>query len=182
MATLWRVRRARRAWRLHVGRCLLRWRRGNGWQFADGVLHWHDRRLGAQQQDVARAGDFVLRRADGLWAYHLAVVVDDGAQGVTHIVRGEDLAASTPRHLLLAAALGLPAPIHLHTPLVCAPDGEKLSKQHGATPLAVDTPAQALAALQAAARALGLPPAMAQCVPDALAQRVRAWGERYGGK
>ena len=168
-----------RAWRLHVGRCLQRWRRGNGWQFVDGVLHWHDRRLGAQQQDVARAGDFVLRRADGLWAYHLAVVVDDGAQGVTHIVRGEDLAASTPRHLLLAAALGLPAPIYLHTPLVCAPDGEKLSKQHGATPLEVDTPAQALAALQAAARALGLPPATAQRVPDALAEWVRAWGERY---
>ncbi|MBO7410525.1 MAG: tRNA glutamyl-Q(34) synthetase GluQRS, partial [Ottowia sp.] len=166
-----------RAWRLHVGLCLARifspdacrgaiHRAHPGAGCVQGamncaptlentVLHWHDRRLGAQQQDVARAGDCVLRRADGLWAYHLAVVVDDGAQGVTHIVRGEDLAASTPRHLLLAAALGLPAPIYLHTPLVCAPDGEKLSKQHGAEPLAVETEAQALAALQNAARALG---------------------------
>lgn len=192
-----------RAWRLHVGACLERVGRGGmaqehplapaaapaadrgrgqgeGAFFVENTfLHWHDRRLGAQQQDVARAGDFVLRRADGLWAYHLAVVVDDGAQGVTHIVRGEDLASSTPRHLLLAAALGLPAPVYLHTPLVCAPDGEKLSKQHGATPLAVDTPAQALAALQAAARALGLPPAAAQRVPDALAEWVRAWSEQH---
>lgn len=170
-----------RAWRLHVGRCLARWQRGEGWHAAGGALHWHDRRLGAQQQDVARAGDFVLRRADGLWAYHLAVVVDDGAQGVTHIVRGEDLASSTPRHLLLGAALGLPAPVYLHTPLVCAPDGEKLSKQHGAEPLAVESEAQALAALQAAACALGLPPATAQRVPDALAEWIRAWGERYVG-
>ncbi len=174
--------RAARAWRLHVGRCVQRWRRGNGWQFVDGALHWHDRRLGVQQQDVERAGDFVLRRADGFWAYHLAVVVDDGAQGVTHIVRGEDLAASTPRHLLLAAALGLPAPVYLHTPLVYAPDGEKLSKQHGATPLALETPEQALAALRAAARALGLPPAVAGDVPGALGEWVRAWGERDGGK
>ena len=139
-----------------------------------------DRRLGAQQQDVERAGDPVLRRADGLWAYHLAVVVDDGAQGVTHIVRGEDLAASTPRHLLLAAALGLPAPVYLHTPLVYAPDGEKLSKQHGAAPLALDTPAQALAALRAAACALGLPPAVAGDVPGALAEWVRAWRTAAG--
>ena len=64
----------------------------------DIVIDWHDRRLGAQQQNVTRAvGDFVLKRADGLWAYQLAVVVDDAAQGVTHVVRGEDLADNTAR-------------------------------------------------------------------------------------
>ena len=77
------------------------------------------------------------------------------------------------------AALGLPAPVYLHTPLVCAPDGEKLSKQHGATPLEVETEAQALAALQAAACALGLPPATAQRVPDALGEWVGAWSALF---
>lgn len=123
---------------------------------ASQTLHWHDRRLGAQQQDVrASVGDFVLRRADGLWAYQLAVVVDDAAQGVTHVVRGEDLADNTPRQILLQRALGVATPQYLHTPLVRAADGEKLSKQHGAPPLDLRQPLQALAA---AATVLGLPP------------------------
>ncbi|MDE2296845.1 MAG: tRNA glutamyl-Q(34) synthetase GluQRS, partial [Burkholderiales bacterium] len=75
-------------------------------------IDWHDRRLGAQHQDVTAAvGDFVLRRADGLWAYQLAVVVDDAAQVVTHVVRGEDLADNTPRQIHLQCVLGLPTPI-----------------------------------------------------------------------
>lgn len=126
------------------------------WRFrADGVVHWHDRRLGGQQQDVARAvGDFVLKRADGLWAYQLAVVVDDAAQAITDIVRGEDLADNTARQILLQRALGLPTPRYLHTPLVLAADGRKLSKQNGAEPLDLHDPLQVL---RRAAQGLGLP-------------------------
>ena len=140
------------------------------------VLHWHDRRLGAQQQNVlASVGDFVLRRADGLWAYQLAVVVDDAAQGITHIVRGEDLADNTPRQILLQRALSVATPQYLHTPLVRAADGEKLSKQHGAPPLDLRQP---VAALDRAAAVLGLP-RLAQpghtTVSEALALWSRAW-------
>ena len=98
-------------------------------------------------------GDFVLRRADGLWAYQLAVVVDDAAQGITHVVRGQDLADNTARQILLQQALGLPTPRYLHTPLVLGADGEKLSKQNGAQALNLNDP---LAALNAAAQVLGL--------------------------
>lgn len=137
-------------------------------------MHWTDRRLGPQQQDVAETvGDFVLRRADGLWAYQLAVVVDDAAQGVTHVVRGEDLADNTPRQILLQRALGLPTPSYLHTPLVLAADGEKLSKQNGAEALPLHDPLQALTA--AAAR-LGLPAPMTEAtVPEALIAWTSAW-------
>jgi glutamyl-Q tRNA(Asp) synthetase len=139
----------------------------------DGVIEWTDRRLGPQRQDLAReVGDFVLRRADGLWAYQLAVVVDDAAQGITQIVRGEDLADNTARQITLQRALQLPTPGYLHTPLVWAADGRKLSKQNGAQALDVARP---LAALQAAAAVLGLPPSSAATVPDWLAQAVPAW-------
>ncbi len=140
------------------------------------VLEWTDRRLGAQRQDVEQAvGDFVLRRADGLWAYQLAVVVDDAEQGVTHVVRGEDLADNTPRQLLLQRALGVPAPQYLHTPLVRSPDGAKLSKQNGAQALALDDGRAAWAALRAAAAVLGLPELPARTRPDWLAAAVQAW-------
>ena len=121
-----------------------------------GALHidWHDRRLGAQHQNVtATIGDFVLRRADGWWAYQLAVVVDDAAQGITHVVRGADLADNTPRQIHLQRVLGLPTPSYLHTPLVLGADGEKLSKQNGAQPIDASAP---LAALRAAGAVLGL--------------------------
>ena len=113
----------------------LQGRSGRSWRFrvAAGLppTAWTDRRLGAQQQDVAaEIGDFVLRRADGLWAYQLAVVVDDAAQDITHIVRGEDLADNTPRQILLQKALGLPTPDYQQTPLVLDVNGEKLSKQN----------------------------------------------------
>ncbi|KPF50963.1 glutamyl-Q tRNA(Asp) ligase [beta proteobacterium AAP121] len=142
---------------------------------AEGVVAWFDRRLGPQQQDVAPAvGDFVLRRADGLWAYQLAVVVDDAAQGVTHVVRGEDLADNTARQILLQRALGLPTPAYLHTPLVRAADGRKLSKQNGAPPLDLQDP---VATLQAAAAVLGLPPLQAPTPAAWLALAVPAWAE-----
>ncbi|ROZ75844.1 tRNA glutamyl-Q(34) synthetase GluQRS [Ramlibacter sp. WS9] len=117
-------------------------------------VRWHDRRLGPQQQDVEKkVGDFVLKRADGLWAYQLAVVVDDAAQGITQVVRGEDLADNTARQILLQRALRLPTPGYLHIPLVLGPSGEKLSKQNGAQ--ALDT-AHPLRVLNAAAQTLGL--------------------------
>ena len=152
----------------------LRGREARAWRFqvGPGTLKWTDRRLGAQSQDVAaEVGDFVLRRADGLWAYQLAVVVDDAEQGITQIVRGEDLSDNTPRQRLLQQALGLPAPGCLHTPLVMGDNGEKLSKQNGALALNLADP---LTALSQAAQHLGLPPATGP-LPDALALWVNAW-------
>jgi glutamyl-Q tRNA(Asp) synthetase len=142
------------------------------------ATHWHDRRLGAQSQVVSEeVGDFVLRRADGLWAYQLAVVVDDAAQGVTHVVRGEDLADNTARQILLQQALGLPRPIYLHTPLVLGENGEKLSKQNGAQALDLADPT---AALRAAAHHLGLHGlAQTDARPaEWLRQAMPAWRDR----
>ncbi len=160
--------RAPRAWRLHTA--------------PGGVvpppLAWQDRRLGAQRQDVAReVGDFVLKRADGLWAYQLAVVVDDAAQGITHIVRGEDLADNTARQITLQRALGCATPAYLHTPLVLAADGHKLSKQNGAAAVDVSAPVRVLSD---AAMALGLElpagdDATTRTVADTLAAAVAAW-------
>jgi glutamyl-Q tRNA(Asp) synthetase len=152
-----------RAWRLRVP------------DGDDALLRWHDRRLGAQEQRLDTAvGDFVLKRADGLWAYQLAVVVDDALQGVTDVVRGEDLADNTPRQIHLQAALGVPTPRYLHTPLVRAPDGEKLSKQHGAPALDLRDP---LATLRAAGAVLGLQHTAASA-PAWLALAVAVWGEQ----
>ena len=147
-----------RAWRLNLQSVIKHLQLNNPTQ-------WLDRRLGAQQQDVAiEVGDFVLRRADGLWAYQLAVVVDDAAQGITHVVRGQDLADNTARQILLQQALGLPTPRYMHTPLVLGLNGEKLSKQNGAQALNLADP---LAALNAAAQVLGLD-ASASSVQQAL--------------
>ena len=184
--------RARHAEQVYPGTCRqgLRGKPALAWRFctdtgatnkraieaADAALHWVDRRLGQQQQDVAAVvGDFVVLRADGPFAYQLAVVVDDAAQHVTHVVRGEDLADNTARQILLQRALASPLPQYLHTPLVLAANGEKLSKQNGAA--AIDT-RQALHALNTAAAALGLP-RRAGGVGDALASWVTAWRRIY---
>jgi glutamyl-Q tRNA(Asp) synthetase len=147
----------------------------------DVVIDWVDRALGPQRQNVTRdVGDVVLHRADGLWAYQLAVVVDDGAQGITDVVRGQDLADNTARQILLQRALGLPQLRYLHTPLVCGADGHKLSKQNGAQPLDTREP---LAALRQAGAALALPALAdlpATTVADWLAAAVTAWAARWG--
>ncbi|RRS02774.1 tRNA glutamyl-Q(34) synthetase GluQRS [Aquabacterium soli] len=138
--------------------------------------HWHDRRLGEQQQALdTEVGDFVVRRADGLWAYQLAVVVDDADQGITDIVRGEDLADNTPRQQWLQQLLGAPTPRYLHTPLVLDARGEKLSKQHGAPALDTGSAAHVLQALRDAGAALGLPALPGPTAKDWLAQAVNAW-------
>ena len=140
------------------------------------TVHWQDRRLGAQQQDVGEeVGDFVLKRADGCFSYQLAVVVDDAAQGISHVVRGEDLADNTARQIVLQGALGLPTPYYLHTPLVRNAQGEKLSKQSGAKALDTREP---LAALNAAARCLDLQPHSGH-LGSALAAWVLQWRALY---
>jgi glutamyl-Q tRNA(Asp) synthetase len=123
----------------------------------------------------AEVGDFILKRADGCFAYQLAVVVDDAAQGVTDVVRGEDLTDNTARQILLQRTLGLPTPRYLHTPLVRGLNGEKLSKQNGAQALDTNNP---LAALNTAAQALGLPACTGK-PSDALASWVGNWQGLY---
>ncbi len=162
------------------GRGGLRGREARAWRFLvpeHSTVHWTDRQLGPQTQDVAaEVGDFVLKRADGLWAYQLAVVVDDADQGITHVVRGADLADNTPRQILLQQALGLSTPAYRHTPLVLGANGEKLSKQNGALALDLHDP---VAALNRAAAVLGLPPASGT-VAEVLADWVKAWASTIG--
>ena len=156
-----------RAWRLNVQRVI------DDLKLATPFT-WHDRLLGTQQQDVAKeVGDFVLRRADGLWAYQLAVVVDDAAQGITHIVRGADLTDNTARQVVLQHALGLATPSYMHTPLVLGENGEKLSKQNGAEALDVSQP---WLALERASQALGLPKLNDEkTIEQALQTWIKAW-------
>lgn len=119
-----------RAWRLRV---------------PEGIVHFTDRIQGPQSQDVAQeVGDFILRRADGLWAYQFVVVVDDSLQGITDVVRGADLLDSTERQHLLARCLGLRPPRMMHVPLVCDATGRKLSKQNHAPSLDLAQPVRTL--------------------------------------
>ncbi len=116
---------------------------------------WTDRLAGPRSGPV---DDVVVRRGDGVYAYHLAVVVDDAAQGIGEVVRGDDLADSTPRQVALGRLLGLTEPTWTHVPLVLGPDGARLAKRHGAVTLADraargESPADVLALL---ARSLGL--------------------------
>lgn len=134
-----------------------------------------DRWQGTQCQNLAEAvGDFVLKRADGMWAYQIAVVVDDAAQGITDVVRGADLLDSTPRQIYLQRLLGLPALRYLHVPVVVNAAGEKLSKQTGARAI---NRSQPLAALTEAARHLGLEIRAAD-MEEFYRAAVPAWAQR----
>jgi glutamyl-Q tRNA(Asp) synthetase len=134
--------KAPRAWRLRVPDDKV------------ALISFDDRWQHTQQQNLAtEVGDFVLYRADGQWAYQLAVVVDDADAGITHIVRGADLLDSTARQIWLQRCLGVPTPSYLHVPVVTNAAGEKLSKQTGARALDTSRP---LDMLHAAARHLGL--------------------------
>lgn len=124
--------RSARAWRLRVG---------------DARVDFDDAVQGRIASDLAReTGDFVLLRADGLYAYQLAVVVDDAAAGITHVVRGADLLTSTARQIFLQQCLGLPTPGYAHLPVAVDAAGEKLSKQTLAAPVDIARPAPALVA------------------------------------
>ncbi len=156
-----------RAWRLRV---------------PDGEaarIRFDDRWQGPQEQDLAReVGDFVLKRADGQWAYQLAVVVDDAEAGVTDVVRGADLLDSTARQIYLRQCLSLPAVRYLHVPVVTDAHGEKLSKQTEAQ--AIDD-APPLAALAAAARHLGLfSAAETTTLGDFYRVAIEEWAVRFG--
>ena len=148
--------KAARAWRLRVD---------------PTEIAFDDALQGRRCQQLARdVGDFVLLRADGYFAYQLAVVVDDADQGVTHVVRGADLLDSTPRQIFLQRRLGWPTPAYAHLPVVVNADGEKLSKQTRAP--AIDA-GNAAAVLVAALNFLGqAPPAGLAAAPVA---EVWAW-------
>lgn len=166
-----------RAWRFNV----LKWSELRG----SPEVNWTDRRLGPQSQNVQEeVGDFVLKRADGMWAYQLAVVVDDAAQGITHVVRGEDLTDNTARQYLLQEALGYEHPHYLHTPLVLGDNGEKLSKQNDAKALDLSSPQAVCLAMQSAASALGLstltlPASNSAGLDLALGTWSQEWAQRY---
>ena len=154
-------------------RAIRSWR----FQVTPGIETFTDRWLGPQSQDVAaEVGDFIVHRADGLWAYQLVVVVDDGAQGVTDVVRGADLLDSTARQRQLARALGLPLPRMLHVPLILDASGNKLSKQNHAPALDVSRP---LDCLQAAWAALGFAPLQAGTPQTFLAAATAQWAQRF---
>jgi glutamyl-Q tRNA(Asp) synthetase len=143
------------------------------------AVTFEDRWLGPVTQHLAsEVGDFVLKRADGYWAYQLAVVVDDAEQQVTHIVRGTDLLDSTGRQIYLQRLLGFSTPSYMHVPVVVNAAGEKLSKQTGAQALDLNNP---LAELLRAARFLALPLDDAASMAEFWDKATAAWARRFGG-
>jgi glutamyl-Q tRNA(Asp) synthetase len=139
-----------------------------------GGIEFDDMVLGRIEEDVAqRTGDFVVKRADGVFAYQLAVVVDDAEQGVTQVVRGGDLLSSTARQIALQRALGDPTPRYGHLPLIVAPDGSKLGKRDGALPLPALDDRRVAETLAIALRLLGIvvvPSSAASMLEEALRQ------------
>ncbi len=186
--------RARNQEQVYPGTC----RNGHVWQAqfpnSSSALAWRlalkpdqwtrftDAEFGLQEQDLnGDVGDFVLRRADGIFAYQLAVVVDDARQGITHIVRGADLLSNTARQIYLQGILNYPTPQYHHLPLVLDPHGEKLSKQTRATEVNTASDAAVLDALQAAALHLGLrglSDLQGQTIAEWLLQATHAWTDR----
>jgi glutamyl-Q tRNA(Asp) synthetase len=155
------------------------------WRLAlkpDQEIRFTDAEFGLQEQNLNEdVGDFVLRRADGIVAYQLAVVVDDTKQGITHIVRGADLLSNTARQIYLQSVLGYPTPQYRHLPLVLDPHGEKLSKQTQATEINTVSDAAVLQALQAAALHLGLSglsDGQGQTIAEWLLRATHAWTDR----
>lgn len=154
-------------------------RHARSWRFRTrpGIQHFTDRWQGPQQQDAQeKTGDFIIRRADGYWAYQLAVVVDDGEQGVTDIVRGADLLELTACQRMLARSLGHPCPRVMHVPLLCDEQGRKLSKQNHASALDLS---QTVRTLNQAWRALGFK-TLDECDAEGFWRAARiAWARRY---
>ena len=185
--------RARNQEQVYPGTC----RNGHIWQAqlpSNSALAWRlalkpdqricfaDAEFGLQEQDLnGDVGDFVLRRADGIVAYQLAVVVDDANQGITHIVRGADLLSNTARQIYLQRVLGYTTPQYRHLPLVLDPHGEKLSKQTQATQINTANDVAVLQALQAAALHLGLNAigsGEGQTIAEWLLRATYAWTDR----
>jgi glutamyl-Q tRNA(Asp) synthetase len=155
--------RAARAWRLRV---------------PDQVICFNDRWIGPVSQHLStEVGDFVLKRADGYWAYQLAVVVDDAEGGITDVVRGADLLDSTARQIHLQRLLGYPTPRYMHVPVLQNEHGEKLSKQTGAAALDNSRP---LEGLMQAAGFLGLTLPRRETVAEFWEVAVALWRDRHG--
>ncbi len=149
------------------------------WRFrtSSSAVRFVDRECGEIVQNVEKeVGDFIVKRADGLWAYQLAVVIDDMDQCVTDIVRGQDLLDNTPRQILLQRAIGAIEPRYMHIPLVTDAHGEKLSKQRCAAPVATENRTQTLDALWVH---LGFEPIGADSVKAFWKEAVEQWKERW---
>jgi len=184
--------RARNTPQIYPGTCrdgIAGGRAARAWRFRvdEGAVQFDDRWLGPQRQVPAEdVGDFVVRRADGIWAYQLAVTVDDGDAGVTHVVRGQDILASTGRQILLQRALDLPTPDYLHIPLALGADGEKLSKQNGATSLteavAAGAAKSACDLLDQTARLLQMQPPLTRDRSGWLEEATRQWALRFASR
>lgn len=166
---------------IYHGQCrngLQKTRETYAWRFRldDGAppICLHDAVQGHYTQDLNQSiGDFVLKRADGLWAYQLAVVVDDAAQGITHIVRGADLLISTPRQIALQQALHYPTPHYTHLPILVNAAGEKLSKQTLAPAIDATNATQALRT--ALTRLNHTPPRECETLPELWQWALQNW-------
>lgn len=142
-------------------------------QVTDEIVAFNDLIQGPQQFDLCNEiGDFILKRKDGLFAYQLAVVVDDHDQGITHVLRGSDLLDSTPRQIYLARCLDFSSPMFGHFPVVVDEQGQKLSKQAHADPITLDQPELAL---KAALKVLGQQLPEKKTVEQIMADAINNW-------